>query len=105
MKKTLTLYDFHNEWNSWEERKNTFSYEGKIALFEYLENYEEETGEEIELDIIALCCDYTEYDSLEKLKENYKDIETMEDVENNTQVIYIKNIDGTQSERFIAQNY
>lgn len=42
-------------------REDQFSYEGKRALFDYLENYEEETGEEIELDIIALCCEYSEY--------------------------------------------
>jgi len=45
------------------DRNATFSYKGKRALFDYLENYSEETGEIVELDIVALCCDYTEYDS------------------------------------------
>lgn len=83
-----------------EERKNQFSYEGKQALFDYLESYEEDTGEELELDIISICCDYTEYKNLEELKENYNDIETMEDLENNTRVIEIKGTD-----RFIIQNF
>ena len=63
MKTTLNFSQFCDEWKHWDDRKDTFSYEGKKALFEYLENYEEETGEEIELDIVALCCDYTEYES------------------------------------------
>lgn len=83
-----------------DERKNQFSYEGKRALFDYLEQYEDDTDEKIELDIIALCCDYTEYEDLAELQKNYSDIETMEELENNTQVIKIENSDG-----FIIQNY
>jgi hypothetical protein len=37
--------------------KNQFSYKGLNALFEYLEEYEESTGEEIDFDVIALCYD------------------------------------------------
>ena len=33
---------------------------GLRALFEYLEEFEDSMGEEIELDVIALCCDYHE---------------------------------------------
>jgi len=46
-------------------RPNNFSYEGLTALFNYLEAYEEDTGEAIELDVIALCCDYSEMTELE----------------------------------------
>ena len=87
MIKTLSLYDFEDEWNKWEDRKNTFSYEGKKALFEYLENCEDETGEKIELDIIALCCDYTEYTDMEEVKAQYSNIKDIEDLRDNTQVI------------------
>jgi len=53
-----------------EDRSNTFTYRGKRALFDYLEEYEEGTGGQIELDIIALCCEYTEYESaLEAMRE------------------------------------
>ena len=44
--------------------KNNFTYNGKRALFDYLEAMEKDTGEEIELDTFALCCEYTEYASL-----------------------------------------
>lgn len=63
MKNTLTEGDFMQEVAQWEDRKDQFSKEGWRALFRYLEQYEEETGKEIEMDIIAFCCEFTEYDS------------------------------------------
>ena len=69
-------------------RENNFSWEGLAALFEYLEGIEEGTGEEIELDVIALCCDYTEYQSIEEFRRDYGDeYETIEDIEQQTTVI------------------
>jgi hypothetical protein len=41
-------------------REDQFSYEGLGILFNELEQYEVDTGEKIELDVIALCCDYSE---------------------------------------------
>ena len=43
-------------------RKEQFSYEGLEILFNHLEEFEEMTGEEIELDVIAICCEYAEED-------------------------------------------
>lgn len=43
--------------------ENNFTYKGKEALFDYLEEYEKSTGEEIKLDICAIACDFSEYDS------------------------------------------
>ena len=103
MKKTINKSDFVDEWNRWEDRKNTFSYEGKIALFDYLTEYEESTGEQVELDIIALCCDYTEYENLKEYNEAYNTenpFDSLEEVEENTQVIRIENSDA-----FIIANY
>ena len=42
------------------DRDDQFSYVGKRALFDYLEELGEHGGEQIELDVIALCCDYIE---------------------------------------------
>jgi hypothetical protein len=42
---------------------DAFSYEGLGALFEYLTEYEEDTGAELELDVVAICCDFDEYAS------------------------------------------
>jgi len=83
-----------------DTRRNSFTYEGKRALFDYLEQLSEDLGEDIELDIIALCCEYTEYDNLEELQGNYSNIKTMEDLENKTQVIRFHNSDA-----FIIQDF
>ncbi|HDY88534.1 hypothetical protein LCGC14_0360420 [marine sediment metagenome] len=71
-------------------RNDNFSYGGKKALFEYLEQYEEECGLEIELDIIAICCEYCEYENLAEFQKDYTDdYQTIEDIENDTIVIRI----------------
>lgn len=69
MKTTVSFYDFERAFVD-AGRKDQFSYEGLKALFEYLEDYEEQTGEEIELDVIALCCDYNE-DTVADIARNY----------------------------------
>jgi hypothetical protein len=51
-------------------RGEQFSYEGLTILFEGLEQYEQDTGEEIELDVIALCCEYSELSESE-IKDAY----------------------------------
>ena len=62
MKQSVNSYDFERAFIT-AGRKDQFSYDGLRALFEYLEELEDDSGEEIELDVIALCCDYSEYDS------------------------------------------
>ena len=53
------------------DKNDNFTYKGKEVLFNYLENLEEETGQNIELDIIALCCEYTEYANIEEYLKDY----------------------------------
>jgi len=82
------------------DRKEQFSYKGKKALFEYLEQLEEDLDEEIELDVIALCCDFTEYEDLAEFQnEHGKEYESIEDIEDSTIVIKIDN------DSFIIQAY
>ena len=83
MKKTINIYDFRDAFHK-AGRGNQFTYDGLTALFEYLEDYEEGTGEEIELDVIALCCEFTEYESIEEFwldynQEDYPDEESIMD--------------------------
>ena len=52
-------------------RENQFSREALEALFNYLEEYEQDTGEDLELDVVALCCDFTEYESAITAAEDY----------------------------------
>lgn len=62
-----------------------FTAEGKRALFNYLEQLEEDTEENIELDVIALCCDYSE-DPLEEVLENYN-LKSLDELRDNTCVV------------------
>jgi len=48
-----------------------WSYAGARALVEYLENLEDDTGEEIEFDRVALRCDFSEYESAREAAEEY----------------------------------
>jgi hypothetical protein len=79
MKRIINEYEFSDSFHRMG-RGSQFSYEGLRALFEYLENYEQETETEMELDVIALCSEFTEYENLKELQENYTDIESMEDI-------------------------
>ena len=70
MKTTVSAYDFERAFADMG-RKDQFSYEGLKALYEWFEQYEEDTGEEIELDVIGICCDFSEYDSALEAAEEY----------------------------------
>jgi hypothetical protein len=48
-----------------------WSHAGARALAEYLEEMEEETGEEMEFDAVSIRCDYSEYESLAKWADEY----------------------------------
>lgn len=43
--------------------ENGFSYRGALALCEYLEELEEDTGEEIEFDAVGIRCDWSEFET------------------------------------------
>lgn len=59
MKQTVNLHDFRNAFHSMD-RGNQFSYEGLEILFDWFEDLEQMDGTEMELDVIAICCDYSE---------------------------------------------
>lgn len=59
MKQSVYLSDFRSAFHA-HDRQNQFSYEGLGILFDYLEQYEQDVGEELELDVIALCCEFAE---------------------------------------------
>ena len=53
------------------DNNNGFTYSGAYALCEYLEELEADTGEEIELDPVAIRCDFAEHDSLHAWARDY----------------------------------
>jgi len=52
-------------------RPEKFSREALIALFDFIDEQERDLGEEQELDVIAICCDWTEYPSALEAAEAY----------------------------------
>lgn len=69
MKLTLTTYAAVDYIRS--TCPESFSREGAEALVWYLEELEEEIGEEIELDPIALRCDWSEYKNYIEAAQDY----------------------------------
>ena len=68
-------------------RNDNFSYAGKRALFDYLEQYEEECDCEVELDVIALCCEYIEQ-GLDGIINDYAiDVSDAEDDEEKAEIV------------------
>jgi predicted ArsR family transcriptional regulator len=61
MKTSLSVYDFRDAFHK-AGRGEQFSYDGLGILFEYIEEVEDSCGEEFELDVIGLCCDFAESD-------------------------------------------
>ncbi len=55
---------FNDEYGGWSRA-------GSLAMAEYLEEYEEQTGETINFCHVAIRCDYSEYKSLDDVAENY----------------------------------
>lgn len=98
MKKTIYYEDFRQAFRDYD--RNPFSEEGYQALWSYFEELEESTGQEIELDAIAICCEYTEYKDFAELQANYAQITDMDDLKDYTQVIEIPD-----SESFIIQDF
>lgn len=63
MKTTVSLFDFQDAFLKSETYKNNFTIDGLNALFDYFEDYENSTGEDIDFDMVAICCEYSEYAS------------------------------------------
>ena len=78
MKTNVNIYAFRNAFEQ-HGRSEQFSYDGLSVLFDYMEQYEEDTGEEMELDVVALCCDFAE-DTVQGIADNYSiDLSECED--------------------------
>jgi hypothetical protein len=75
MKTTITYSDFIDAFRSSDTYRNTFSYDGLTALFDYLEE------KEVVFDMVAIACDFTEYASIAEFNESYgSEYKTWEDV-------------------------
>ena len=59
MKTTVSFKEFDQAFKDMG-RENQFSINALYIIFEHIEQIEDETGEEYELDVIAICCEYAE---------------------------------------------
>ena len=83
------------------------------ALFDYLTEMEDDDND-VELDVIALCCEYTEYETIFELLHQYPDLreldiddkfdfeKTLQNLQKHTTVI---GNTGDETEPFIIQNF
>ena len=78
MKQTVNESDFIEAFRA-HDRMANFGYAGLKVLFEYLEEMERSTGEELELDVVALCCDYSMLDPQTIASEYGVDIAGLDD--------------------------
>ena len=100
MKKTINFYDFRDAFHK-AGRGNKFTYSGLRTIFDYIEDYEESTGEQIEFDVIAICCEYEEYENIAEfwLEYDQEDYPDMDSIEYETTVIMI------DEEAFIIEQF
>lgn len=78
MKQTVDFQTFRDTFRAYD-RADQFSREGLELLFDHLEEMERDNGEETELDVVALCCDYTE-DTPESIAQDYRiDLDGVDD--------------------------
>lgn len=92
MYQTVSKSDFRDAFQKMG-RKDNFSYNALDALYDYLEEtgHISENDKGYELDVIALCCEFTEYATLEDFQEDYgEDYETMDSISDRTSVIDVE---------------
>jgi len=65
--KSLNAYEFVDYFLNWEQRASHFSYDALHALFDHLD----QSDEPVELDVVGLCCEFTEYANPEEYMEGY----------------------------------
>jgi hypothetical protein len=70
MKQTMDNSMFRSAFESMN-RTDNFSYKSLDAMFDYFEEMERDTGVEMELDVIAICCDYQEFENVEQFNSEY----------------------------------
>lgn len=80
MKTSISIYDFRNAFMK-AGRKDQFSHDGLEIIFKYIEDVEDSCGQEFELDVVGICCDYAE-DEARGIAESYGiDVSGMTDEE------------------------
>ncbi len=75
MKTTVHKQHFIDAFMTSSNYCNNFSYEGLGILFDYLEQLEDDCGEELEFDLVAIACEYAEYSAANVINDYKIDID------------------------------
>jgi len=78
--------EFAAEFEQWPQRRSHFSRPALHALYEFLDEASNGLGEDIELDVVGLCCEWAEYKDMEAVKEDYE-IKNLSDLQDQTTVV------------------
>ena len=70
MYQNINVYYFIDAFKA-HDRIDQFGLDGLRALFTYIEDLEDDMGEPIEFDVVALCCEYQLYSSITDYNEQY----------------------------------
>lgn len=97
--KTFDLYDFMREFERYD-RGDRFSSEALEELY----NYYDEFGEPYELDVIEICCNWTEYESLDEFATAYGYTEEVEGMEEEEKEQYLTDILNNNTCYFLLSN-
>jgi len=98
MYKTINEYEFRQAFK--DMNRDSYSYEGYTALYEFLDEACSSDDKGFELDVIAICCDFTEYENLKEFQSEYYDdvagdkFKTIDEIEDETIVIRIEDSDS-----------
>jgi len=85
----ITQSQFQHAFNE-ANRGENFTWAGREALYEWFEEMHDDCGgEEVELDVIAICCEFSEYGDLEELAKDYN-VDGLEDVDTDEREWHIR---------------
>lgn len=59
---TVYRSEFHDYFTGSDTYKNQFSRDALNILYDYFDEYEQSTGESLDFDLVAICCEYAESD-------------------------------------------
>jgi len=68
----IQTVDYSDFLNAFARRRRVGQFQNLEWLYDYLEECSDSTGEPVELDVIALCCEFTE-ESWDDVASNYPD--------------------------------
>lgn len=96
IKETLSEDSFINRFL---QIRGNFSVKALRELYHYYDDMSEGIGEDIEFDPVAICCEWTEYDTEQECLDDYSHCEDIEEIRTSTVVLPV------YGDAILVQNY